>query len=190
MTDAEQKREPAPDATEAEPAGEPEPEERDAETSKETQEPEPEEREVEASKTEEAEAEPHEAGAEEAASGDEQPKPRKRRKKKRRKRGEVEPPPLRPARDAEGRDRPAFLLSFPHDPELDRLIEAYEKGDYATVRREAPLLAERTEDAAVRDAAWELRRRIDPDPLARYLLLTGIALLVFLVIWVYAGRGH
>ena len=171
MSDAEHNREPDPDDAEADPA-----EERETEP-----------QEAEASEEPEAEPQQAEAGAEEDA----RPKPRKRRKKKRKKRKKVEEPELRPARDAQGRDRPAFLLAFPHDPELDRLVEAYESGDYATVRRDAPRLAERTEDAAVRDAAWELRRRIDPDPLARYLLLTGVALLVFLILWVYGStQGH
>jgi hypothetical protein len=142
-----------------------------------TREPEPDEAEREAAD------EP--APAEDAAD-----RPRKRKKKRKKRKKRHSTPGLRPTRDAQERDRPAFLLAFPRDPELERLIEAYEAGDYATVRREAPGLAERTEDRAVRDAALELRRRIDPDPLARYLLLTAVALLVFLVIWVYAKQGH
>lgn len=175
MSDAEQNRKPIPDDSGGEPAQEPE-----AEQHAEAEKPDP-----DALHGEQPEAEASDAEEPEAAE-DEGPKPRKRKRKRKKQRE----PRLRPARDTQGRDRPRFLLSFPHDPELDRLIEAYETGDYATVRRDAPRLAERTEDGAVRDAARELRRRIDPDPLARYLLLTGIALLAFLVIWVYAGRGH
>ncbi len=128
-------------------------------------------------------------GEMEAAGAEERPRKKKKRKRKKRREPEEEPE-LRPARDAQGRDRPAFLLAFPHDPELEPLIEAFEAGDYATVRREAPELAERTDDPEVRDAAQELRRRIDPDPLARYLLLTGVGLLLFLIIWVYVKQGH
>ena len=41
------------------------------------------------------------------------------------------------------------------------------------------------EDAAVRAAALELRRRIEPDPLAKYLLFISFVLLVFLIVWAY-----
>ena len=37
----------------------------------------------------------------------------------------------------------------------------------------------------VRDAALELRRRIDPDPLAKYLLALTAALLLFLAYFAY-----
>ncbi len=110
--------------------------------------------------------------------------PRKKKKKKRRKRAE-----LGPALDPSGAERPRFLLSFPHDKELDALVQAYESGDFARVRREAPALAERSEDPRVREAALELRRRIDPDPLMRYLLLAAIALLAFLVLHAYTHRN-
>lgn len=85
------------------------------------------------------------------------------------------PPPAEPAREV-----PAFARSWPADPALDALLSAFERGNYAHVRAEAPKLAERTEDPAVRAAARELRRRIDPDPVASVLLLVAIALLVVL----------
>jgi hypothetical protein len=72
---------------------------------------------------------------------------------------------------------------------LQRLTDAYQRGDYRLVRQAAEALAERTDDAAVRKAARELRRRIDPDPLARYLLVAAAALLLFLVVWAY-GAAH
>jgi hypothetical protein len=87
--------------------------------------------------------------------------------------------------DAAGKERPRFLLSFPDDPQLERLIEAFERGDYALVRREARRVAKRARDPEVRAAARELRRRIDPDPLAVYLLLAAVALLLFLIVWAY-----
>ena len=91
------------------------------------------------------------------------------------------------ALDAAGRERPRFLLQFPDDPDLARLAAAFEAGNYALVRAEAETLAERTQRPAVREAALELRRRIAPDPLAKYLLgLTG-ALLLFLAWFAY---GH
>jgi hypothetical protein len=87
--------------------------------------------------------------------------------------------------DSSGRERPRFLLAFPEDPDLARLSAAFEAGNYALVRAEAEALAERTENPAVRDAALELRRRIDPDPLAKYLLALTAALLLSLAYFAY-----
>jgi hypothetical protein len=78
-----------------------------------------------------------------------------------------------------------FARSFPDDPELGRLVAAFEAGDYHTVREEAPKLAERTQDPLVRQAALDLRRRIDPDPVQLYLLGLTLALLLFLTAWFY-----
>jgi hypothetical protein len=89
------------------------------------------------------------------------------------------------ALDASGRERPRFLLGFPQDPDLARLAAAFEAGNYALVRAEAEALSERTENPAVRDAALELRRRIEPDPLAKYLLALTAALLLSLAYFAY-----
>jgi hypothetical protein len=97
-----------------------------------------------------------------------------------------EPAKKRPRLNALGEERPAFLLAFPEDPELELLITAFEQGDFRTVRTGAPELARRTSDDAVRRAALDLRRRIDPDPLLVYLLLLAVGLFVFLVAWVYS----
>lgn len=87
--------------------------------------------------------------------------------------------------DASGRERPRFLLKFPQHPDLQRLATAFEAGNYALVREEAQTLAERTDNPAVRDAALELRRRIEPDPLAKYLLALTAALLLSLAYFAY-----
>lgn len=87
--------------------------------------------------------------------------------------------------DAAGRERPRFLLGFPPHPELSRLTAAFEAGNYALVRAEAGALAERAESPAVREAARELLRRIEPDPLAKYLLALTAALLLLLSYWAY-----
>ena len=108
------------------------------------------------------------------------------------------PPPVAPAPaeeedrplNAEGRERPRFLLKFPDDPELQRLARAFEAGNYQAVREGASKLAESTEDPIVRAAARELRRRIDPDPLLKYLLWVAIALFVFVVWYTYQGQSH
>ena len=76
--------------------------------------------------------------------------------------------------------RPAFARAFPKDADLDALVESFERGDYARVRAEAPLLAQRAERGDVKAAALELRRRIEPDPLAMILILLAVALLVVL----------
>ena len=104
-----------------------------------------------------------------------------RQKKKKKKASALRP---------DGAERPRFLLKFPRHPELDRLVAAFEAGDYATVRRDAPKLVDSDEDAAVRDAALELERRIEPDPLMKYLLLASVVLLVFLILQSYFGHAH
>jgi hypothetical protein len=102
---------------------------------------------------------------------------------------EVEEPRRAPL-NAEGMERPRFLLDFPEDPELERLIAAFEAGNFARVREGAARLAETTDDPAVREAALELRRRIDPDPLAKYLLAVSFVLLAVLTIWAYSRGSH
>ena len=81
-----------------------------------------------------------------------------------------------------------FAKGFPDDPDLGRLVAAFESGDYRTVRDEAPKLAERTENPKVREAALDLRRRIEPDPIQRYMLGLTLALLAFLTAWFYLHR--
>lgn len=83
-------------------------------------------------------------------------------------------------------ERPAFIADFPDDPDLAKLVRAFEAGNYALVRKEAEPLASRTENPEVRKAALELRRRIEPDPLARQLLLLSVLLLCFLTYWAYS----
>lgn len=102
--------------------------------------------------------------------------------------GERLPPGGRAARprlNAVGEERPAFLLQFPDDPELQSLVRAFEEGNFAKVRAEAPALALRSTDDAVRRAARELRQRIDPDPLLVVLLVFALSLFAFLVVWIY-----
>jgi hypothetical protein len=116
--------------------------------------------------TEEA-AQPHQASKEAP------PAPKKKKKKRKK-------------TEAPREGVPPFARSFPRDPVLDALVDAFERGDYARVRREAPKLASEADRDDVRDAARELARRIDPDPLAVYLLAGAAALLAFLAAWYWA----
>lgn len=85
-------------------------------------------------------------------------------------------------------EAPKFTRSFPRDAALDALVSAFERGDYAFVRAEAPALARRTEDPEVRRAALELRRRIDPDKLSLLLVGFAFALLVVLAIFYWTNK--
>jgi hypothetical protein len=81
---------------------------------------------------------------------------------------------------------PSFARHFPREPELDRLVAAFERGNYALVREQAPRLMKATARDDVRLAARELRRRIDPDPLASFLLVAAAGLLAFLAYFYFA----
>lgn len=85
-------------------------------------------------------------------------------------------------------DVPSFAAHFPADPELDALLVAFERGDYATVREDGALLVKTTKSEAVRRSAEELLLRIEPDPLAKMLLLGASLLLVFFTIWYFTHR--
>lgn len=78
---------------------------------------------------------------------------------------------------------PSFAKDFPEHDELARLVEAFARGDYLTVRNDAPKLAASTDDAAVKKAAETLRERIEPDPTSRLLFVFAALLLAFLTIW-------
>ena len=81
---------------------------------------------------------------------------------------------------------PAFARNFPDDPALAALVAAFEQGDYARVRREAPALVQQTDSVEVRKAARELLKRLEPDPIAVYLLAGAALLLAFLALWYWA----
>jgi len=123
-----------------------------------------------------------------AASSDVDPSDRERRPRKPKHKRPRRRRPKRGQRvllDAEGNERPPFLASFPDDEQLAVVVRAFERGDYARVRALAERLSHEGTTQAVRAAARELRRRIDPDPLVRTLLLGAFALLAFLVAWAY-----
>lgn len=98
-------------------------------------------------------------------------------------------PAERPRLNARGEERPRFLLGFPQDPALEPLIEAFEAGNYARVREQAPELAKNASEAEVRRAAEELLARIEPDPLVKLLLAVAIGLFLFVLIFVYVKQA-
>jgi hypothetical protein len=83
--------------------------------------------------------------------------------------------------------RPYFARAYPKNAELEALVAAFDRGDYATVRTDAPALAARAGDPAVKRAAEDLARRIQPDSLSAALVVIGAGLLLFLV---YTYWGH
>jgi hypothetical protein len=86
--------------------------------------------------------------------------------------------------------RPSFASDFPRVPELDALVDAFERGDYARVRAAGPKLASSAEDAGVRDAARTLVDRTRPDRLAVALVaLTGVLLVVLSAYWIAHGKA-
>jgi hypothetical protein len=119
------------------------------------------------------------------AAPDAAPKPKKKKKRKR----EAPAGPLRDPLAPDGSERPTFLLDYPSDPELERLVQAFELGNYAYVREHAPLLAEKGKEPRVRAAAGELARRIEPDPLVKLLLAMSLALFLALALWAFATHG-
>jgi hypothetical protein len=119
-----------------------------------------------------------------AGAGSADAPPKKKKKKKKR----ADDAPQRSELDAEGRERPTFVLTFPEDPALDHCVKAFELGDYSTVRTEAQKLAEH-ENPAVRAAAGELLRRIEPDPLVKVLLAMAVVLFFVVTFWAYRTHG-
>jgi hypothetical protein len=99
----------------------------------------------------------------------------RRRSKRRRKR--------RRAADAADAARPAFAHAYPQSDELGVLLAAFERGDFAQVRQGAARLAQSADDEAVRRAARDLGRRIEPDRLSIVLLGLGVALLAALSVY-------
>ena len=78
---------------------------------------------------------------------------------------------------------PSFARAFPRSPDLDALVEAFARGDYAAVRARAPSLERSSNDPAIQQAARTLVERTRPEPLAVTLLAIAAALLVVLAAW-------
>jgi hypothetical protein len=84
--------------------------------------------------------------------------------------------------------RPSFSEPFPRTAELDALVDAFARGDYARVRAEAPGLHDAA-DPAVGAAAKVLVERTEPDPLAvRLIWITAALLLALAGWWIVMGK--
>jgi hypothetical protein len=91
--------------------------------------------------------------------------------------------------DAASDGRSPFAADFPRDPALDALLSAFEAGNFARVREEAPRLVASASDPSIVRAAREILARTRPDPLARWVLVITGALLVALTAWWIAHDG-
>lgn len=80
-------------------------------------------------------------------------------------------------------DVPSFARAFPRSPDLDALVEAFARGDYASVRARAPDLERSSDDPAIKEAARTLVERTRPEPLAVALLAVAALLLSVLAAW-------
>lgn len=79
-------------------------------------------------------------------------------------------------------ERPPFAEGYPDDPELQRLVAAFEAGDYAQVNDGARDLAS-SPDPAVQDAARDLASRTRPDSATVPLFVFAALLLVSLTVY-------
>lgn len=85
--------------------------------------------------------------------------------------------------DSKGEDsaRPAFAVDYPASPELDELLAAFRAGNYQLARKQAAELIRGSKDPAVRRAAEDVRKRLEPGRLSLYLFLLPVFLLLILV---------
>jgi hypothetical protein len=149
---------------------------------------------TESTESPEADAVEKPSAVEAGSDASSEPKKKKKKKKKKKRAAEEvevkQERPEGPVLGPEGWERPNFVLDFPKDEALDRLVRAFELGNYAFVRENGKKVAESSADEAVRGAARELLRRIEPDPLVRILFLMSIALFLFMVFYAYRSHGH
>jgi hypothetical protein len=79
--------------------------------------------------------------------------------------------------------RPAFAKEFPRTADLDEVVAAFARGNYARVRAQAKRLEQSSSDPDVRKAARVLFDRTRPDPLGVTLLVIAALLLVTMASW-------
>jgi hypothetical protein len=85
--------------------------------------------------------------------------------------------------------RPSFAEEFPRTPDLDAVVDAFARGDYASVRARAIQLEQSSPDEPVRKAARLVFDRTRPDPFTvGLLILAGLLLVTMATWWVLHGR--
>lgn len=103
--------------------------------------------------------------------------------------GEESPRKKRKKKKAAPREGvPGFAQKYPHDEALETLVALFDKGNYAAVREGAAKLLASDAKPAVKQATEDLLRRLEPDPLARYMLGASVLLLVFFSLWYFTHR--
>lgn len=85
--------------------------------------------------------------------------------------------------------RPVFAKDFPPDADLDRILDLFDRGNFALAREGAQALLKRSEDDDVRSAARQILKRMEPEPAATYLIAISAVLLAILAGW-YWMHGH
>jgi hypothetical protein len=85
--------------------------------------------------------------------------------------------------------RPSFAESFPRHPDLDALVDAFVRGDYARVRLRAAHVIASSKDPAVRRAAALVVERTSADPVATLLLVLCAILIAVVGGWWIASGG-
>jgi hypothetical protein len=85
--------------------------------------------------------------------------------------------------------RPSFAESFPRHPDLDALLDAFVRGDYARVRLRAAHLIQSSKDPAVVRAAALVVERTSADPVAKLLLVIGALVIAVVGGWWIARGG-
>ena len=83
---------------------------------------------------------------------------------------------------------PPFAQRYPQDETLDALLGYFDRGNYAAVREGAEKLLKSEAKPAVKQAAEDLLRRLEPDPMSQYLMGTATLLLVFFSLWYFTHR--
>ncbi len=85
--------------------------------------------------------------------------------------------------------RPSFAEEFPQTPDLDAVVDAFARGDYASTRAWAIRLEQSSPDEPVRKAAQLLFDRTRPDPFTvGLLIIAGLLLVTMATWWVVHGR--
>jgi hypothetical protein len=87
-------------------------------------------------------------------------------------------------------ERPSFAKDYPDDEELRALVDAFESGDYRSVRAGTTRIAASADaNDAVRAAARDLRARTEPTRPQIALLVVAALLVLAISGWAIATHG-